>query len=290
MGEVCPPSTIRQTVYDRCNLISAAIHSLLSSTGIFKWGMRRFWTHGFQQRRKRIPGTIPDFPPCSSRSWSDHSPATPTPAEESPSIAEHIANYLEYFQSELCSGHTYSTNEHVILILSRLHPTWRDALKRKYTTLVPQNGAIPPIPMECQLAMLIVTLTQWCVEERTELPSAKVIGPSSSVFALLDSPPMADETVTNFADMQLNSSPPSILFGHTSIDTGTVDRVIQHIVCYFDRGSQKGSYPECIACGLPGQNMDKCHPLVNFCLSQALAAQHLDIVKHIKAAYAQFPR
>jgi hypothetical protein len=29
---------------------------------------------------------------------------------------------------------------------------------------------------------------------------------------------------------------------------------------------------------------------VNFCLAQALAAQHPDIVKRIKAAYAQFPR
>jgi hypothetical protein len=56
------------------------------------------------------------------------------------SFTEHIANYLDYFQSELCSGRKYSTNERVILILSRLHPTWRDALKRKYTTLAPHNG------------------------------------------------------------------------------------------------------------------------------------------------------
>jgi hypothetical protein len=270
--------------------MSAAIHSLLSSTGIFKGECKEFLHmvsnsegNGYLALYQIVRLVHPVLGQTTAQ------PPQPHQKKAQP-FAEHIANYLDYFQSELCSGRTYSTNEHVILILSRLHPTWRDALKLKYTMLVPQNGAIPPIPMKYQLAMLSVTLTQWCVEEHMELPYAKVIGPSSSIFALLDSPPMADETVTNFADMQLNSSPPSILFGHTSIDTGTVDRVIQHIVCYFDRGSQKGSYPECIACGLPGQNMDKCHPLVNFCLSQALAAQHPDIVKHIKAAYAQFPR
>jgi predicted RNA-binding Zn-ribbon protein involved in translation (DUF1610 family) len=184
--------------------------------------------------------------------------------------------------------HTRPTS--VSFFLSQLHPTWRDALKRKYTTLIPQNGAIPPIPMECQLAMLSVTLTQWCVEERLELPSAKIIGPSSSVFAIQDPPPTVEDTGPALADLPFNVSPPSILFGHTSIDTVTVDRAIQHIVCYVDRGSQKSSYPKCTACGLPGRTLDKCHPLVNFCLDQALTAQHPDIVKRSKAAYAQFPR
>jgi hypothetical protein len=84
--------------------------------------------------------------------------------------------------------------------------------------------------MECQLAMLSVTLTQWCVEERLELPSAKIIGPSSSVFAIQDSPPTVEETGPAIADLTLNVSPPSIIFGYTIIDTGTVDLAIQHIV------------------------------------------------------------
>jgi hypothetical protein len=111
-------------------------------------------------------------------------------------------------------------------------------MKRKYSTLVPQNGTIPPIFMECQLAMMSVTLTQWYVDERLELPSVKVIGPSSSVFALQDSPPTADDTVTDFANLQLNPSPPRIRFGHTSIDSGTVDRAIQHSVLCRSRFSQ----------------------------------------------------
>jgi hypothetical protein len=103
-------------------------------------------------------------------------------------------------------------------------------------------------------------------------------------------PPTVEYTCPAFADLTLNVSPPSILFGHTSIYTGTVNRAIQHIVCYVDRGSQKSYYPKCTACGFPGHTLDKCHPLVNFCLAQALTAHHPDIVKRIKAAYAQFPR
>jgi hypothetical protein len=80
--------------------------------------------------------------------------------------------------------------------------------------------------MECQLAMLSVTLTQWWVEERLEFPSAKVIDPSSSVFAINDSLPKTEDTVPDFADLQLNNSSPSIIFGHTSINTGMVDRAI----------------------------------------------------------------
>jgi hypothetical protein len=42
MGEGWSPSTIRQIVYDRYDLMSAAIHSLLSSTGIFKGECEKF--------------------------------------------------------------------------------------------------------------------------------------------------------------------------------------------------------------------------------------------------------
>jgi hypothetical protein len=73
-------------------------------------------------------------------------------------FAQHIVNYIDYFQSELYSGRGYSTNERVIT--SWLHPMWRNTLKHKYTTLVPHNGTISPIPMECQLEMMSVTLTQ----------------------------------------------------------------------------------------------------------------------------------
>jgi hypothetical protein len=61
-------------------------------------------------------------------------------------------------------------------------------------------------------------------------------------------------------------------------------------VCFVAGSTPKGSYPKCAACGLPGHNIDQCHPLIHFCLDQALAARHPDIVARIKTAYKQFPR
>jgi hypothetical protein len=43
--------------------------------------------------------------------------------QKSQSFAEHISYYLDYFQSEACSGRHYPLNERVLLILGRLHPT-----------------------------------------------------------------------------------------------------------------------------------------------------------------------
>jgi hypothetical protein len=48
-------------------------------------------------------------------------------------------------------------------------------------------------------------------------------------------------------------------------------------------------YPKCTACGLSIHYVEQCHPLVNFCLAQALYVKHPDIVRKIKADYKQFP-
>jgi hypothetical protein len=290
MGDTWSPSTITQTVYDRCDLMPAVIHSLLSSTGIFKGEFEEFGqmvSNSEGNGYLALYQIIRLFHPVVGQTATQ--PPQPQQKKAQP-FAEHIINYLEYFQSELCSSRTYSTNERVILILSRLHPTWRDAIKRKYTTLVPQNGAIPPIPMECQLAMMSVTLTQWCVEERLEFPSAKVMGPSSSVLLFMVTLIRVDDAVATFADLQLDPIPDSICFWshqHRHRYGGSCHPT--HSVLRQPRFS-KGSYLKCSACGLPGHTLDKCHPLVNFCLAHALVAQHPDIDKRIKAAYAQFPR
>jgi hypothetical protein len=141
------------------------------------------------------------------------------------SFTDHIKKIMDYFQSELCSGCTYLINERVILILRRLHPIWCDALQRKYTMLVPQEGIISPIPMACQLDMLGVTLTQWCVEERLELPSAKTTCLGSSLFAVGNTHPTDDDAVTMFDDMHLDvaSTPSTFSIGHTDIYDETVD-------------------------------------------------------------------
>jgi hypothetical protein len=132
MVEGWSPSTIRQIVYDRCDLMSAAIHSLLSSTGIFKGECEEFG-HMVSNREGNgylaLYHIVRLFHPVLGQTSAQ--PPQPQQKKAQP-FAEHIANYLEYFQLELCSGRTYSTNERVILVLSRLHPTWRDALKQKY--------------------------------------------------------------------------------------------------------------------------------------------------------------
>jgi hypothetical protein len=75
----------------------------------------------------------------------------PQPAQrKNQSFSEHVTNYIGYFQSESCSGRKYSMNERVVLILSRLHPTWRDTMQRKYKQLVPQGGSSLTVPLECR--------------------------------------------------------------------------------------------------------------------------------------------
>jgi hypothetical protein len=60
------------------------------------------------------------------------------------------------------------------------------------------------------------------------------------------------------------------------------------MICYIDHGGTKSTYPKCASCGLPGHSADNCFLLINFCIAQALAAQHPEVVRKIKAAYKQF--
>jgi hypothetical protein len=203
------------------------------------------------------------------------------------SFLEHISHYLNYFQSGACWGHHYPLIERVLLIIGRLHLTWRDAMKNKYTQLVPQNGTIPPNPLQCHLEMLGVTLTQRCKEECMELPSSRTERsslPSAPVFAI-------DNVQDSLADLYLSVTPPQdLLLGHTKIDSAKLENAIVHMVCYIDRGGTKSTYPKCDTCGLARNSAEKCFPLINLCIAQTLASQHPEVVRKIKAAYKQFPR
>jgi hypothetical protein len=179
---------------------------------------------------------------------------------------EHISNYLNYFQTEACSSRTYTKNERVLLIISRLHLTWRDAIKRKYTQRVPQTSTVPLVPLECHLEMLSVSLTQWCSEERLDAPSVRNDKPEAPVFDL-------DGIAKEMSDLSIDSPPPSdLILGSRRIPAATVDNAIAHMVCYVDRGGASSTYPKCEACGLPGHKADQCHPLVNYCVAQAMIA------------------
>jgi hypothetical protein len=126
-------------------------------------------------------------------------------------FSKHISHYIDYFQSEACSVHHYPLNEWVILVISHLHITWRDAIKKK-TQLVPQNGIIPPIPLEFHLQMLSVTLTQCCEEERLELPTSRTerpLNPSAPMFAI-------EDIQEYLADVSFKApTSPDLVIGHT---------------------------------------------------------------------------
>jgi hypothetical protein len=284
MGLTWYSVSLSHTVLERQDDMSAAIASILSSPGIFKCECEDFnhlvtndQGNGYSALFQIVRLVHPVLGQTTAQ------PAQPMQKKGQP-FAAHIANYLDYFQSVLCYGRVYSPNERIILIISRLNDTWRDIMKRKYIFLVPQNGPIPLIPMECQQQMLSVTFTQWCEEERLDAPSAKVSSPSPHVFA-----------IDNLQDLDLYDrphalAPREISIGNTTIDLETINRALAHVICYVDGGTSKSAYPKCSACGLPGHKIEQCHPLINFCLVQVLAAQHPDIVKRIKAAYTQFPR
>jgi hypothetical protein len=139
--------------------------------------------------------------------------------------------------------------------------------------------------------MLSVTLTQWCADERLDAPSVRSEKSEAPVFVLDDAVPDCDDLATDLGDTHLHeSSSTDLIVGSRRIPAATVDNAVAHMVCYVDRGSVTSSYPKGEACGLPGHKAETCHPLVNFCVAQAMAAQHPDLVRRIKAAYKQFPR
>jgi hypothetical protein len=114
-------------------------------------------------------------------------------------FSEHVSNYLDYFQTEACSGSHHSLNERVILVISRLHLQWRDAMKRYYTQSVPHHGTHPQVPLDCSLEMLSVTLTQWCTEERLDAPLVRAVKPDDPVFYLT----ISRQISTKFASKSL---------------------------------------------------------------------------------------
>jgi hypothetical protein len=141
--------------------------------------------------------------------------------------------------------------------------------------------------------MLSVTLSQWCNNRRLDRPSPCSDRPPTRVFALHDTDD-SDSAACYSSDQDISEStataPDAIVIGSTNFDDATVDKTITHMVWYVNRGGSSSTYPKCAACGLPGHKIDQCHPLINHCLVQALAYQHPELIKRIKAAYTQFPR
>jgi hypothetical protein len=237
-----------------------------------------------EQPGQRLSCSISNSPTCPSSPWTDNDPSPTAPAEAPSTFSEHVSNYLAYFHTEACSGRHYLLNERVILIVSRLHLQWRDVMKRRYTQFLPQHGTHSQVPLDCSLEIVIVTLTQWCAEERLDAHSVRADKPEAPVFVLYD-------LASDLADVCIQDSPSTnLIIGTQRISAATVDNAISHMVCYGDHGGTSSTYPKCEACGLPGHKAETCNPLVNYCVVPAMVAQHPDLVRRTKAAYKQFPR
>jgi hypothetical protein len=282
MGSTWSIAHLDQTIMDNRDIMPAALNTLLSSKGIFKGECEDF-THivinssgdGYSALYNIVHMVHPLL-----------GQVTTQPSQrKTQSFSEHVTNYIGYFQSESCSGRKYTMHKRVVLFLSRLHPIWRDTMQRKYKQLVPQGSSSLTVFLESRQEMIGVTLTQWCIEERMELPNTKSNDPTPDrVFAL-------DLHAHNILAIDADPTPAVIQFDDRAINATTVDRAIAHAICFVDQKARPDSaYPKCIACGLPGHTIDKCHPLINHCIAQALAAQHPEIVKRIKATCKMFPR
>jgi hypothetical protein len=201
MGTTWSLDCLSSAVMDRVGVMSAALHALLSRNDIFKGACTAFahtvsCTDGdgylalFQLVRMVHPALVQATAQQEQPSQSRSQP-----------FAAHICRFIDYYQSEECSGRFYTDNEKVISIISRLHPTWRNALKRKYLTLVPQCGATPKVPSECSIHLLCVTLEKWCAEDNIALPQVAPDTAVKRVFALAQD----DVSLTSDASSDLPS-------------------------------------------------------------------------------------
>lgn len=151
MGTMWSNYHLDQAILDRQDIMSAALHSLLSSKGIFKGDCEDF-THLVSQSKGNgylaLYQIVRMVHPVLGQVTTQ--PSQPS-QKKTQSFSEHVSNYVDYFQSESCSGRKYSPYEQVALILSRLHPIWKDVMQRRYKQLVPHGGPNQIIPMECNL-------------------------------------------------------------------------------------------------------------------------------------------
>jgi hypothetical protein len=223
MGSTWSIAHLDQQIIDRNDIMLAALNTLLSSKGIFKGECDDF-THIVINSSGNGYSALYNIVLMVHPLLGQVTTQPPQPAQrQNQSFSEHVMNYIGYFQSESCSGRKYSMNERVVLILSRLHPIWRDTMQRKYKQLVPQGGSSLAVPLECRQEMIGVTLTQWCVEERLDLPSTKPVD-STPVFAV-------DSQVHEKFGPAADTTPGTIQFADRSIDAC-------HCTCHLSRRPQ----------------------------------------------------
>jgi hypothetical protein len=130
MGTNWQLTLVPQPILDQQDLTSAALRSLLSSTGMFKGDFDEF-SHPISNIKGNgylaLCQILRMAHPVLGKTT-----AQPPHSKNQP-FSKHAENYLDYFQSEACSGQVYSLNERVILIISLRRSLSRDMVKGKYT-------------------------------------------------------------------------------------------------------------------------------------------------------------
>jgi hypothetical protein len=129
MGSTWSIAHLDQHIMDRKDIMSAALNTLLSSKGIFKGECEDF-THIFINSSGNGYSALYNIVCMVHPLLGQVTTQLPQPAQrKNQSFSEHVTNCIGYFQSESCSGRKYSMNERVVLILSRLHPIFRDTMQ-----------------------------------------------------------------------------------------------------------------------------------------------------------------
>jgi hypothetical protein len=128
MGTVWDIASLDQIILDRKDLMYSAIHCLLSVPAMFTGECSQFahlisnsQGNGYLALYQVVRLVHPLFGQTTTQ------PQQPQQNRHQ-HFSEHISNYLDYFQTEACSGRHYSLNKRVLLTISRLHLQWRDAI------------------------------------------------------------------------------------------------------------------------------------------------------------------
>jgi hypothetical protein len=169
MGHILYLAHVTQDMLDRIDLMFIALHSLLSSKGIFKGECEDFCHLVLNSKGNEylvLYQIVHMVHPTLEQATTQ--PSQPA-QKKAHSFYDHVANYIDYLQSESCSVINYTINKQVFLFISCLDPILCNVMQRKYKQLVQQHGRNQPIPLECHIEMISVTLFKRCTYCRNAL-------------------------------------------------------------------------------------------------------------------------
>jgi hypothetical protein len=118
MGDIRVLVYLTQDILDRKELMSATLHSLLSSKGILKAECEYVFhlvSNSKGHGQLVLYHIVHMVHPVMGQATTQ--PSQPS-QKNTQSFAEHVFNYIDYFQLEACPGCTYTLKKQVVLVLS----------------------------------------------------------------------------------------------------------------------------------------------------------------------------